>query len=226
MTCSRLTHPSSPALPRLPPLPAPTPLCASSATPSTPLSPSQILKRLGAYNPKKLFGVTSLDVVRANTFIAENQGFDVTDVNVPVVGGHAGTTILPLLSQVPNATFSQEDREALTHRIMFGGDEVVQAKAGGGSATLSMAWAGCHFALQVIRAANGESGIVECSYVDSDVTSVPFFSSPVELGREGIAKIHPVPEMNEFEQQKFDEMVPVLTQQVEKGFEFAKTFEL
>lgn len=27
----------------------------------------------GTYNPKKLFGVTTLDVIRANTFVAENQ---------------------------------------------------------------------------------------------------------------------------------------------------------
>lgn len=36
------------------------------------------------------------------------------------------------------ATFSEEDIAALTHRIQFGGDEVVQAKDGAGSATLSM----------------------------------------------------------------------------------------
>lgn len=38
--------------------------------------------------------------VRANTFVAEAKGLDVATVNVPVIGGHAGTTILPLLSQV------------------------------------------------------------------------------------------------------------------------------
>ena len=44
--------------------------------------------------------MTTLDVVRANTFVAEAKGLDLKDVDVPVVGGHAGTTILPLLSQV------------------------------------------------------------------------------------------------------------------------------
>ena len=38
--------------------------------------------------------------VRARTFYAEKQGLDVADVNVPVIGGHAGITILPLFSQV------------------------------------------------------------------------------------------------------------------------------
>lgn len=48
----------------------------------------------------RIFGVTTLDVVRSNTFVAEAKGFDVVLTNVPVIGGHAGVTILPLLSRV------------------------------------------------------------------------------------------------------------------------------
>jgi malate/lactate dehydrogenase len=51
-----------------------------------------------------------------------------------VVGGHAGITILPLLSQVAGgAKLSKEQIEALTNRIQFGGDEVVKAKDGAGA---------------------------------------------------------------------------------------------
>jgi len=42
-----------------------------------------------------LFGVTTLDVVRASTFVAEIIG-DLSlskDVVVPVVGGHSGVTV-------------------------------------------------------------------------------------------------------------------------------------
>merc|ERR1740115_573715 len=63
---------------------------------------------------KKVCGVTTLDVCRANTFVGENLGLSPKDVNVTVIGGHAGITILPLLSQVQGATFSDADREALT----------------------------------------------------------------------------------------------------------------
>lgn len=34
---------------------------------------AEILKKEEAYNPKRLFGVTTLDVVRANTFIAHTK---------------------------------------------------------------------------------------------------------------------------------------------------------
>ena len=114
-----------------------------------------------------------LDVVRANTFVAENQGKDVRDVKVDVIGGHAGTTIIPLLSQVPGTNFSDADIEALTQRIMFGGDEVVKAKDGAGSATLSMAYAGAHFTSQLLKALDGQTGIQECAFAESSVTDAP-----------------------------------------------------
>lgn len=32
---------------------------------------SEVLKKKGVYDPRRVFGVTTLDVVRANSFIAE-----------------------------------------------------------------------------------------------------------------------------------------------------------
>jgi hypothetical protein len=48
---------------------------------------AETLKKHGVYNPRKLFGVTTLDVVRANTFVSENQGefYFVSCHTVPVV---------------------------------------------------------------------------------------------------------------------------------------------
>ena len=65
---------------------------------------AEVLKAAGVYDKSKVMGVTTLDVVRANTFVAEAKGLELKHVDVPVVGGHAGTTILPLLSQVNQLT--------------------------------------------------------------------------------------------------------------------------
>ena len=172
-----------------------------------------------------MFGVPTLDVVRANTFVSQNQKMDVTKTNVTVVGGHSGITILPLLSQIKGANFSAEDKEALTKRIQFGGDEVVAAKgkAGGGSATLSMAYAGARFTDRVLRALKGEKGLVECTYVESNVVpGLTFFSSPVELGPNGVEKIHSFGKIDEFETKKLEEMKPELKSNIDKGVEFVK----
>ncbi|VAH77919.1 unnamed protein product [Triticum turgidum subsp. durum] len=61
---------------------------------------AEVFKKAGTYDEKRLFGVTTLDVVRARTFYAGKANVDVNTVDVPVVGGHAGITILPLFSQV------------------------------------------------------------------------------------------------------------------------------
>jgi len=184
----------------------------------------EMFKRAGVYNPKKLFGVTTLDVLRAECFVSEAQGWDVQGTKVTVVGGHAGTTILPLLSQVDGAVWNADQLGKLTHRIQFGGDEVVQAKDGAGSATLSMAVAAARFGDELIRAQNGEKGIVTCTMVESNVTSAPYFASPVELGPDGVEKVHGLGELSEFEKQGLEAMLPDLEKQIQKGIDFAKSF--
>ena len=82
--------------------------------------------------------------------------------------------------------------------MQFGGDEVVKAKDGAGSATLSMAYAGFRFAERVMQAVKGKAGIVEPTFVylpgvdGGDAikkeTGCDYFSVPVELGPQGAVK--------------------------------------
>merc|ERR1712187_996779 len=62
----------------------------------------ELYKKAGI-DPKKICGVTSLDIVRANKFVHEQTSMPLENIDVPVVGGHAGSTILSLFSQVPAA---------------------------------------------------------------------------------------------------------------------------
>jgi len=172
---------------------------------------AEVLKAKGVYNPAKLMGVTTLDVCRARTFVGNAKGLDPKDVKVNVVGGHAGTTIVPLLSQTePSVTFSDEERAALSHRIAFGGDEVVKAKDGAGSATLSMGYTGAHFADRVMAGLAGEAGVVECTFVESSITEAKFFASPVTLGKEGVETIHGYGTVTAHEQKLITDMMPDL----------------
>jgi malate dehydrogenase len=144
-------------------------------------------------------------------------------VDVPVVGGHAGITILPLWSQAtPKAAMTDDVIDALTKRTQDGGTEVVAAKAGKGSATLSMAYAGALFADACLRAKNGEAGVVECTYVESSVTEVPFFASKVTLGKEGVETVHGLGDISAYEQKALDGMMGELKDSIGKGVEFAK----
>ncbi|MDO4625786.1 MAG: malate dehydrogenase [Pasteurellaceae bacterium] len=180
---------------------------------------AEVLKKAGVYNKRKLFGVTTLDVIRAETFVAELKSLQVDEVNVPVVGGHSGVTILPLLSQVNYADWNESEIAPLTHRIQNAGTEVVEAKAGGGSATLSMAQAAARFANSLVRALQGET-IVECSYIEGDGKYARFFAQPVRLGKEGIAEILPIGEISDFEKQALGSMLETLRADIELGEKF------
>merc|ERR1712205_276442 len=178
---------------------------------------AETLKQKGVYDKKKLFGVTTLDVVRAKTFYAEKKGLETAKVDVPVIGGHAGVTILPLFSQAtPKAALTDDEIDALTKRAQDGGTEVVAAKAGKGSATLSMAYAGALFADACLRAKNGEAGVVECTYVESSVTEVPFFASKVTLGKDGV-EVHGLGDISAYEKQALDGMMDELKDSIGKG---------
>ncbi len=183
---------------------------------------AEIYKKAGVYDPKKLFGVTTLDVVRAARFIGQIKGTAPEETVVPVLGGHSGVTIVPLLSQA-GCNITGAERDAVVHRIQFGGDEVVKAKDGSGSATLSMAFAGARFTASLLRAAAGESGIIEPTYVDSPLykdQGCDFFSSNVELGPDGVKTIHGVGKVNEYEQKLIDACVVDLAKNIAKGKKF------
>ncbi len=180
---------------------------------------AETLKKAGVYDKRKLFGVTTLDILRSETFVSALQGLNVARTQVPVIGGHSGVTILPLLSQVPFAQWNEGEVEALTQRIQNAGTEVVNAKAGGGSATLSMAQAAARFALSLVKALSGET-IVECTYVEGDGKYARFFSQPVRLGSEGVEEILPIGTLSEFEQNALENMLPTLRKDIELGENF------
>lgn len=181
---------------------------------------AEVMKKAGVYDKNKLFGVTTLDTLRANTFVAELKGKLPQDIEVPVIGGHSGVTILPLLSQVPGVHFSDSEVLELTQHIQNAGTEVVEAKAGGGSATLSMGQAAARLGLSLVRALEGESGIVECAYVEGDGKFTRFFAQPVLLGKNGVAELKELGQLSDFEKKSLDSMLEVLRKDIELGEQF------
>ncbi|CAH2353491.1 malate dehydrogenase, cytoplasmic [[Candida] railenensis] len=202
---------------------------------------AETLKKAGVFDPKRLFGVTTLDIVRANTFISQLYPDSTTpsQFNINVIGGHSGETIVPLYS-IGNSKklydeLDEEKQKALIHRVQFGGDEVVQAKSGAGSATLSMAYAGYKLADSILKALTSSESIVECTFLNLDssikgaaeakklVKGLDFFSLPVLLGKNGIeeVKYEILNEVSDSEKKLLGVAIEQLEKNIEKGVEFA-----
>ncbi|GEQ68187.1 hypothetical protein JCM33374_g1854 [Metschnikowia sp. JCM 33374] len=165
----------------------------------------ETLKKNNVYDPARVFGVTTLDIVRANTFISQlfPEETKPTDFDIPVVGGHSGESIVPLYSIGAKTYYDKltaDQKKELVNRVQFGGDEVVKAKEGAGSATLSMAYAGYRLAESLLEAATGKT-VVECTFLNLDpsikgateakklVNGLDYFSLPVTLSKNGIAEV-------------------------------------
>lgn len=163
---------------------------------------------------RRVLGITKLDAIRASTFLHDatiKHGLKLksnTLDDVTVVGGHSGETIVPIFSQAPNGDrLPQDALEALVHRVQFGGDEVVRAKNGAGSATLCMAHAAYTVAASFIPLITGQkrsiSGTFYVALKDSQgqpinnsakrllrlINGLPYFSVPVEITSQGVDEV-------------------------------------
>lgn len=202
---------------------------------------AETLKQKGVYDPARLFGVTTLDIVRANTFISQlyPKESKPSDFNINVIGGHSGETIVPLYSLTNSKSYynklSADQKKELIRRVQFGGDEVVQAKNGAGSATLSMAYAGYRLAESILKSFTSSEEIVECTYLNLDssikgadeakklVDGLDFFSLPVVLSKNGIAavKYDILNQISDEEKQLLVVAKDQLAKNIAKGVEFA-----
>lgn len=157
--------------------------------------------------------------------MAQKKNLKLVDVDVPVVGGHAGITILPLLSKMkPDVSFSDEEVEELSVRIQNAGTEVVEAKGGAGSATLSMAYAAARFVEASLRALDGDGDVYECSFVESGVTELPpFFAARVKIGKGGVEGVvlEDFEGLTEYERKGLEGLKGELKGSIEKGVVFA-----
>lgn len=183
------------------------------------------LYRAKGLDASKVLGITTLDIVRANKFVATELGVNPKDVDIPVIGGHAGVTIMPVFSQDAHGKkLTAEQVTALDKRTQDAGTEVVNAKNGKGSATLSMAYAGARLCKAVLSGLAGTPA-TECAYlgVTSDVIAdVPYFATKVTFGKSGVEKVHPLGELTEYEKGRLsDEVVPALLAEIASGVKYA-----
>jgi len=182
---------------------------------------AEVLTQLGVYDPRRLFGLTSLDVARSESFCLD-MNREVDAPVVPVVGGHSGLTIVPLFSHVAEGHYTDEQLRALIARVQQAGTEVVEAKAGAGSATLAMAYAALRFCLSLVRAKQGEADIREYAYIEGGHPQARFFSQPMLLGPDGVAQVLDYSPVHPVEQAAIDGMLPTLNQEIQQGIDYAR----
>lgn len=191
------------------------------------------LKKLGVFNPKKVFGVTTLDNLRLEEFLSTMvDDIPANDLrnDVYTIGGHSGDSIVPIINSWAK-NLDNEKYDALVHRVQFGGDEVVKAKDGKGSATLSMATAAFRFVENLVTALTTTFVVKEVAFVKIDellTIGIPdavsreteYFSLPILISRDGIEKVEYPKYVSNKERGMVAVAVNKVKADVKKGFDF------
>ncbi|XP_057670565.1 uncharacterized protein LOC130902438 [Diorhabda carinulata] len=181
----------------------------------------EILKKHGCYNPNTIFGITTLDTVRANTFAARALGLEPECVLVPVIGGHTEETVVPVLSNTkPTPEYTPEEIENITMHVKKANDHLMKMKPGENGA-LASAFACARFIISLVKAMKGYPDIIECAYVASKIhPDAKYLSTPLLLGTGGISKNLGVPNLTEFESCNLDNAIMHLKNDIKQGESF------
>lgn len=176
----------------------------------------------------RLFGLTTLDVIRANTYAAEITNQDPNKVIVPVIGGSSRDTIVPVLSQIkPYCKIKQEETIALTECVKNAEANLLDCQYCGtfGSSSLSTAYAAFRFATCLISGLKGDKDIVECAYVRSGIIpELEYLASPLKLGREGVEFNFGYPNLSDYEVSLMENAAPILKSEIELGKAYVRNF--
>ncbi|RHW69182.1 malate dehydrogenase-related [Trypanosoma brucei equiperdum] len=198
----------------------------------------EMLLRHSAFDPRKLFGITSRDVMRTRVLFAKELHMNPYDVNVHVVGGKGDATVCPLITQTGfqlshqrmvqlceevqrTENFTAADHNSTGCRV---DSQNVQGQEKFTCPTLSTANAAYEWVTSIMKAQRGDRGITECSFVESSIKrETPFFSSRVELGEEGAAQLLPLGALTPYEEELVAAAVPLILEDVEAGLRLSKT---
>merc|ERR1712139_631253 len=126
-------------------------------------------------------------------------------------------------SQDPaGASIPKDKIPDLDKRVRDAGTEVVNAKNGKGSATLSMAYAGARLGRAVLAGLTGRKR-VECAYVKSDACEgLEYFTSKVVFGEGGVTKVLGMGELNDYEKGRLEEVKTALKAEIATGVKYAE----
>lgn len=177
---------------------------------------AEIMRNHGDYDSKKLFGITAIDHLRAQSLYALEHNLPPRDCIVPVIGGRSGKTALPLLSQAkPACRMNEKSIQEFTTKIRKCDDNVLEAKKGW-SPTLSVAYGALMFTRSVIDALDGRQAKV-AAYIENNDFGTHFFSGIVNINHHGAIDMQRFSELSPFEVHLLERSIAHIRKDVSKG---------
>ncbi|XP_063380262.1 malate dehydrogenase-like [Cydia fagiglandana] len=149
---------------------------------------AELMRNFGTFDARKLFGVTTIDWIRARTLFGTLHGLAPERCFVPVIGGHSNKTTVPLISQAsPGTDMTDTDIRRFVSEVQRY-DEIVSEAKLGRSATVSVAYGALLFARGALAALAGRQARVH-AYVENDHFGTSYFAGLVHVDSNGVREM-------------------------------------
>lgn len=196
----------------------PLPLLGIATEPINCLIPmaAEVMRNHGDYDPRKLFGITGLDALRAQTLFAAQNKFNPKDCWVPVIGGHSEKTVIPLLSHSqPGSSYDARMTQEFTLKFRQFDDEILKAKQGV-SPTLSVAYSALLFTRSLLDALSGRPAKVN-AFIENNDFGTAYFGGLVHVNNHGVKEMERFTSLSLYELQLLERSFEELRRDALKG---------
>ncbi|XP_050672698.1 malate dehydrogenase-like [Leptidea sinapis] len=174
----------------------------------------EILRTNRDYNTRKVFGVTSDDLLRAQALYASENNLEPYNCFIPVIGGHSKATMIPLLSQAkPACNMDEKKVIELTNKIRKTEDFVDKSSW---SPTLATAQGVLCFTQSLIHAMDGKETTVN-ALVENNDFGTSFFSGLVKVDQNGAGEMQTYKDLSEYECTLLEQSIKQLRKDVSDG---------
>ena len=159
--------------------------------------------------------------MRAHIMVAEVLCLPLNKVNVPVIGGHSPSTIVPVFSNCEHAAcLEPEDKNAIFQALRRVNNNPLGLNHH--RPPLADAYAISKLVHDILRGIDGTEDVITSAFVTNPTsTSAPFFASEFRVGEEGVCEILPLPELDDEEEEQLELAVPELIKDIHSGLEVA-----
>ncbi|XP_035432104.1 malate dehydrogenase-like [Spodoptera frugiperda] len=178
---------------------------------------TEVLTNNGTYDPRKLFGITGVDALRAQTLYADENNISARNCIVPVIGGHSENTLIPLLSQSHPAspTLDAKMSQDFTLKYRKFDEKIINAKRGH-SPVLSVAYSALLFTRSVLNALDGRRARVH-AFIENNDFGTAYFGGLVDINNEGVKEMIRYTTLTEYECHLLEQSFQELRKDVLKG---------
>lgn len=149
---------------------------------------TKVLESGDCYDKSRIFGVTGLDTMRAQTWVGGMYQIQPRYLSVPVICGHSPKTMVPLFSHIiPRFGINHCAARFMTENIRSTDEQVADLK-GGNESILSAAFATFCTVSGILNAMNGYA-IEHVAFVANNDYGTKFFAAPVIITQQGITAL-------------------------------------